>query len=98
MDVDFELGGEQFRWNAEKALANVAKRGVSFEQAARVFFDANFRTTNADRNEEARDAIIGLDMTGRLLFVVHIDYTDSYIRLISARLATTQERKFYGDL
>jgi uncharacterized protein len=98
LDVEFELDGEVFRWNSEKAMANVAKHGVSFEQAAHVFFDPDFRLVNADRNEEARDALIGIDAVARLLYVVHIDNdTDGHIRLISARLATAQERKFYGS-
>ena len=99
MEIEFELGGEVFRWNAEKAATNIAKHGVTFEQAAQVFFDPNFQITNADRNDEARDALIGIDARLRLLYVVHIDNdADGHIRIISARPATTQERKLYGDI
>lgn len=39
MDIEFELRGIRFRWNADKARRNIEKHGVSFEQAAQVFFD-----------------------------------------------------------
>ena len=48
---------------------------------------------------EARNALIGFDAMLRLLYVVHIDNDDDgHIRLISARPATAQERKIYGDI
>jgi uncharacterized protein len=47
------------------------------------------------RNQEARDAVIGYDESGRLLFVVHIELEDDKIRLISARKATVTERNDY---
>jgi uncharacterized protein len=98
VDIEFELEGESFRWNAEKAERNFAKHGVSFEQAAWAFLDPGFITTDAERNDESRDALIGFDRSNRLLFVVHIEFASDHIRLISARLATSQERKLYGDL
>jgi uncharacterized DUF497 family protein len=48
---------------------------------------------DAGRNDEARDAIIGFDASGRLLFVVHIQIEDAYIRIISARKASHSERQ-----
>jgi uncharacterized DUF497 family protein len=50
---------------------------------------------DASRNEEARDAIIGMDMRWHLLFVVHIELEEDAIRLISARKATRKERDDY---
>ena len=38
-----------------------------------------------------RDAVIGYDESGRLLFVVHIKVEGEFIRLISARKATVTE-------
>ena len=67
--------------------------GVAFEQVATVFFDPLFRLVDAGRNDEARDAIIGFDASGRLLFVVHIQFDDKYIRIISVRKATNDERR-----
>ncbi len=94
MDVHFHLNGTDFVWNARKATANLAKHdGVTFEQAASVFFDPLFRLVDAGRNDEARDAIIGFDGQGRLLFVVHIQFEETHIRIISARKATPHERQ-----
>ncbi len=96
MDRRFELNGTAFVWNAKKAAANVRKHdGISFEQAASVFFDPFFRLVEAGRNDEAREAIIGFDATQRLLFVVHIEVVDDVIRIISARRATNEERREY---
>jgi len=39
MDVRFLYQGQRFVWNLEKASANLAKHGVSFEVACQVFFD-----------------------------------------------------------
>ncbi len=94
MDIRYELNGTAFVWNAKKAAANVAKHdGITFEQAATVFFDPFFRLVDAARNDEARDAIVGFDVIERLLFVVHIEVADAVIRIISARRATNDERR-----
>jgi uncharacterized protein len=94
MDLRFELNGTAFVWNAKKAAANPSKHdGITFEQAATVFFDPFFRLVAAGRNDEARDAVIGFDTTGRVLFVVHIEVAEESIRIISARRATNEERR-----
>ncbi|MGH7965281.1 MAG: BrnT family toxin [Candidatus Binatia bacterium] len=94
VDVRFELNGTAFVWDEEKARMNIAvHEGITFERAAEVFFDPFFRLVEASRNDEARDAAIGYDTVGRLLFVVHIEVESEYIRIISARKATLQERK-----
>lgn len=93
MDVWFHLQGTDFVWDARKAAANPRKHdGVTFEQAATVFFDPLLRVVDASRNDEARDAVIGFDVSGRLLYVVHIQWEDMAIRIISARRATQHER------
>jgi uncharacterized protein len=96
MDTRFELNGITFVWAKGKARSNWNKHGVSFEQAAEAFFDPLAKLINASTEEEARDALIGLDRQGRLLFVVHIEIKDP-IRIISARKATRQERRGYED-
>ena len=90
MDIHYRLHGTDFVWDERKAASNRHKHdGVTFEQAATVFFDPLFRLVDAERNDEARDAIIGFDEAGRLLFVVHIQIEHSAIRIISARRATS---------
>jgi len=98
VDVRYELNGTTFVWDEQKARRNIAAHdGITFERAAEVFFDPFFRLIDASRNEEARDAVIGFDTLRRMLFVVHIEIGDEYIRIISARKATLQERKEYDS-
>ena len=77
-------------------MSNVRKHGVRFEEAATVFGDPNFVLVDASRNDEARDAVIGFDLTGRLFFVVHIEFEDTFIRIISARRAEPEEEQKYA--
>ena len=96
MDVHFEKNGVSFVWNDHKAAANPTKHeGVTFEQATAAFFDPFLKLVDAGRNDESRDAVIGYDDFGRLLYVVHIEMESEYIRLISARKATMTERNVY---
>jgi uncharacterized DUF497 family protein len=96
MDSRYEKNGISFVWNARKAAANPKKHdGITFEQATEAFFDPFFKLVDAGRIEEARDAVIGYDESGRLLFVVHIELEGDIIRLISARKATVTERNDY---
>lgn len=97
MDVRYELNGDLFVWDPKKAEANWRKHGVRFEEAATVFSDPFFVLVDASRNDEARDAAIGFDSTGRLLYVVHIEVGESYVRIISARRAEPEEERSYAD-
>ncbi|MFH7026682.1 MAG: BrnT family toxin [Heteroscytonema crispum UTEX LB 1556] len=98
MDVYFVLNGITFVWNEEKAQTNPSKHdGIAFQQAAEAFFDPFLKVVDASRNDEARDAIIGLDTRWNLLFIVHIEFEDDVIRIISARKATRREREYYED-
>ncbi|MFT3818171.1 MAG: BrnT family toxin [Rubrivivax sp.] len=97
MDVQYELNGDLFVWNREKAEANWRKHGVRFEEAASVFHDPFFVLTDASRGDEARDAAIGFDASARLLFVVHVEIEGSHIRIISARRAEPHEEARYAQ-
>jgi uncharacterized protein len=95
MNVYFVLNGITFVWNDGKAQIN--HNGITFQQAAEAFFDPFLVVVDASRNEEARDAIIGLDSRWNLLYVVHIEREENVIRIISARKATRQERLNYEN-
>jgi uncharacterized protein len=96
MNVSFLLNGITFAWDEEKARINpINHDGITFEQAATAFFDPFFIVVDANRNDEARDAVIGLDARWNLLYVVHIEQEKDCIRIISARRATRQERIEY---
>lgn len=97
MDQTFEHRGTRFVWDEAKALANLHKHGISFEEAATVFADPTFKLQDASRNDEGRDAAIGFSARARLLMVVHIEIDGDDIRLISARRATVSEELFYDQ-
>lgn len=95
MDIEYELRGIRFRWNANKAKLNLKNHAVSFEQAAQVFFDPLVQYRDASRNGETRDGALGCDFNFRVLFVVHLEIEEEFIRIISARRAEPHERESY---
>jgi uncharacterized DUF497 family protein len=97
MDVHFDLNGESFVWDSDKASRNERKHGIRFEEAVAVFFDPLFVLTDASRKDEVRDAAIGFDLSGHLLFVVHVELMGECIRIISARRATPGEENEYAQ-
>ena len=88
----------RFEWDPEKARRNLEKHGVSFEEAATVFGDPLSLTVDDPTHSEAEDRFVtvGGTATGRIVVVVHTDRDDS-IRLISARPATSRERRAYEE-
>ena len=88
----------QFEWDPVKAAENLAKHGVSFEEAATVFRDT-LSATGRDPDhsvDEERFVIFGVSTSARLLVVAHTERGDT-IRIISARPATPDERKIYEE-
>ena len=85
-----------FEWDQEKAESNLAKHGVSFEEAITVFSDSLSLTISDPLHsvDENRFIITGHSILGRQIVVVHTD-RGGKIRIISARLATPAERKKY---
>ncbi len=97
MDIIYQLQGILFEWDENKAKINIQKHGVTFEEAAEVFFDPFYQTGDASIDEgEARDFIIGYTFSQRLLLAVYTERGNS-TRIISARLATRAERKVYEE-
>ena len=88
----------EFEWNSNKAESNYEKHNVSFEEAATVFNDL-LSVTFPDPDHsigESRYVIIGVSRFGQLLVVSHTDRGEK-VRIISARKATRQERRFYEE-
>jgi uncharacterized DUF497 family protein len=96
MDIAFSLQGIVFEWDDEKAQLNRAQHGVTFEEAAEVFFDPFYQYGDATPAsvQEQRDFILGYSVALRLLLVVSTERGDR-TRIISARPATRDERKLY---
>jgi uncharacterized DUF497 family protein len=89
----------RFTWDARKAVANLRKHGVSFLEAATAFADPlSITVPDPDHSaSEGRFLLIGQSARERLLVVVHAELDESAIRLISARLASRQERRAYEE-
>ena len=97
MNIVYRLQGREFEWDSAKADVNLDKHGVTFEEAAEVFFDPFFQTGEASRDdEEVRDYIIGYTSANRLLLAVYVERT-LRTRIISARPVTRTERKQYEN-
>jgi len=93
----------KFEWDKAKALKNIEKHGISFEEASSVFYDdfaVQFYDVEHSELEEDRFLILGISNSSRLLMVCHCEKESGEIlRIISARKATKNEQKFYkGDL
>ena len=95
VDTEHVRDGIAFVWDEDKAVANRAKHGISFDRAIEAFFDPFVRVVDAGVEDESRDALIGMDESFRLLFVVHLELEDEAYRIVSARRATAQERRTY---
>ena len=87
-----------FEWDFEKAARNIAKHGVSFQEAETVFGDPLGRIVVDPRHseEEERYVLPGLSRRQRLLAVMFTE-RGHRVRIISARQATPRERRDYEE-
>jgi uncharacterized protein len=87
-----------FAWDSEKAEANIRKHGVDFREAATVFDDP-LSTTYPDvdhSRSERRFVMLGMSAPRRVMVVAYTEHGET-LRIISARLATRRERRFYEE-
>ena len=90
----------RFEWDERKEQRNVAKHGVSFDTARRIFDDPNHLSIQ-DRHEEGEERWQTLGLAGGIvvLLVAHTWRDEGegreVVRIISARKATTRERRRY---
>ena len=87
-----------YEWHPAKALANLRKHGVAFEEAATVFLDplaVTYPDPDHSRVEE-REIPIGHTSIHRLLFISHCQRGER-MRIIGARKATRRERNQYEE-
>ncbi|MEQ1888022.1 MAG: BrnT family toxin [Alphaproteobacteria bacterium] len=88
----------RFEWDSAKAASNQKKHGVSFEEAQSVFYDELATQFLDEDNSEAEERflMLGLSNRTRILIVCHCERgAGETIRIISARKATSNERKYY---
>jgi uncharacterized DUF497 family protein len=89
-------------WNAEKNLANKRKHGLSFEIAVLVFDDPLMASRPDPHSDGDRWQTLGL-VEHVMIFLVHTEPRLNPVtgrqsgRLISARRATSLERRAYEE-
>ena len=89
----------KFEWDKNKAETNQKKHAVSFSEATTVFADPLEITINDPFHSisEYRFISIAKSAQGRLLVVSYTERQEHTIRIISARLATKQEKNYYEN-
>ena len=94
---DLRRSGMDFEWDEQKNQANIAKHGISFERAQRIFEGMTVDQVD-DRQDYGEERIISLGMIEAILIlvVVHTDRNGA-TRIISARPARRSERKIYEE-
>ena len=98
MRIDYQLHGIRFEWESEKAATNLRKHGIAFETACEVFFDPFLRMLDPENLDgQIREAIIGLTMNWKLIYVVYTMRKGDIFRIISARSITKYERRLYEE-
>jgi len=88
----------EFKWDISKAASNKKKHGVTFEEVKSVFYDDFAIQFFDDENSELEDRflILGFSNQSRVLLICHCEQNSgNLIRIISARKATSKERKLY---
>jgi uncharacterized DUF497 family protein len=88
----------KFEWDDKKAISNLKKHGISFEEASTVFGDWLAITIEDPLHSESEDRfiIIGKSELLNTLVVVHVERSEA-VRIISARPASKNEQKFYEE-
>ena len=81
-----------FEWDSQKAISNIKKHGVSFEEATTVFSDPIAYIFDDEWHSigERREIIIGHSVQNRLLLVCFTEKSKGVIRIFSSRLATLE--------
>lgn len=90
---------ERYEWDAPKAIANVRKHGISFEEAVEAMADPDslVRYDETHSLEEDRFRLIGLSSAGVLLVVFAERHGGDTYRIISARHAKRKEKNLYYE-
>jgi uncharacterized protein len=95
-----------FEWDESKAVSNLGKHGVSFDDAARVLADPDGEVFHVEEFDETHQDIedryitTAFDPDDRQI-ILRISWTDrsrvnaSVTRIISARVASERERAKY---
>ena len=85
----------QFQWDERKNESNIAKHGIDFSDATRLF-SAPMRTVLDNRHDYGEDRFIGLGLLeSRVVVVAFTEPEEDTIRVISIRRALVHEQRQY---
>lgn len=90
--LEFDFTG--FEWDYEKAKSNQRKHGVGFEEAAQIFGSGILAR---HETHETEDRYVAIGLAGTKTLVIVFTQRRENIRIISARKATSSERRRYGS-
>ena len=83
-------------WDPQKAASNKRKHGISFHEAVTCFADPSGLLLE-DEVHPNRLVLIGVSEQSRVLYTVFAELADDVVRIITARKATTHERRRYEE-
>ncbi|HEX4334840.1 MAG TPA: BrnT family toxin [Polyangiaceae bacterium] len=87
----------RFEWDDDKARRNLAKHGISFDEASTAFGDPLSLTIDDPDQSRGEQRLLLLGEThSEKLVVAHLA-DDETIRIFSARLAERHERRTYEE-
>ena len=92
--MTINVDGLSIEWDARKDSINMKKHGIRFRDAAFVFLDKNRVEFYDIKHSIDEDRYVVIGIVDEILFVVYAERVES-IRIISARKATSSERKLY---
>ncbi|MBS0193610.1 MAG: BrnT family toxin [Proteobacteria bacterium] len=85
----------EFEWDEDKAATNLAKHGVTFHTASRVFFDLERTDRHDGREDYGEDRFVTVGLVGTTELIVAYTMRTDIIRIISARKAEPHEQREY---
>lgn len=94
------MSEQKFVWDEAKAQANVRKHGITFKLASTIFHDRLIAIVHDHRHDGPDDRWIAVGVAeGGALVIVACAFDevngDPHVRIISARKATSRERREY---
>jgi uncharacterized protein len=85
----------EFEWDPAKAASNLAKHGVDFPTATKVFDDPNMRL-HADPRPRGETRFQAIGSVNTVILFVSYTMRGDICRIISARRASRRERQSYS--
>lgn len=87
----------EFQWDDAKDRANLAKHGISFVEASQLFVSGvDYLELYDELHSADEERFIALGPISRgIVLVVWMEPEDEVVRIVSARMATVRERKYF---